>query len=489
MPSGLIQLVKYGSQDLFFTGNPQITFFKTVYRRYTNFAIDTVRQNFQDIDTSLLTDKERTLRTKIERYGDLVQNIYFVFDLPDIKSSGDRRFRWIKNIGTNIINHVNLLIGGQTIDKNYGEWLNIWHELTLPAEKKDAYNQMTGNIPEMYQPENAIGNNGMYPESDIDTGVIPSIQGRRIYVPLIFWFNRNPGLALPLIALQYVQVEIEFELKGLKDLYTIIETDASKDDYGYRVKPQTIITAHGIQNYVADDTIVSITSTSRTLQKFDINPFLLVDYIYLDEKERKRFAFTQHEYLIEQVNQSRYLGLEGTHSLELDLHLPTKEFIWVTKRNDVDDRNDWNNYTNWIDENIPPYRPTFINEFGATQEITSANYSFYKSPHIINESILLLDGFERFLEQPGQYFNLVQPFKHHKKCPKTGIHVYSFAIDADKYPQPTGTMNASHFNKIQLRVQTQSVYTTDSHKYDINVYAVEYNILRIIGGMAAKVFS
>lgn len=489
MPSGLIQLVKYGSQDLFFTGNPQISFFKTVYRRYTNFAIDTVKQQFQNIDTSLLTDTERTLRTKIERYGDLLTNIQFVFDLPDIKSTGERRFRWIKNIGTNVINYISILIEGQTIDKNYGEWLNIWHELTLPSEKQNTYNEMIGNVPEMYQPEIAPGNNGIYPEADISSDVIPSIMGRRIYVPLIFWFNRNPGLALPLIALQYNQVEIEIEMKSLKDLYTIIETDASNSNYGYRVKPETTTSEHGIQNYVADNTIVTVSNGSRRLQKFDIDPFLLIDYIYLDENERKRFAFSQHEYLIEQINQSNFLGLEGSHSLELDLHLPTKEFIWVTKRNDADDRNDWNNYTNWINESIPPYTRGYINEYGATPEITSANYSYYKSYQVLDETILLLDGFERFLEQPGQYFNQIQPYKHHKKCPKKGIHIYSFALNADKFPQPTGTMNASHFNKIQLNVKTQSVYTTESYKYNITVYAVEYNILRIVGGMAGKVFT
>lgn len=489
MPSGLIQLVRYGSQDIFFTGNPQITYFKTVYRRYTNFAMDTVRQDFRNIDTSLLVNTERKLRTKVERYGDLVHDIYFVFSLPKIKSSGDRRFKWIKYIGTNLINHVSLLIEGQTIDKNYGEWLNIWHELTLSSDKKDNYYKMIGHLPEMYQPENASGNNGIYPDSDIDNDTIPSIESRQIYVPLIFWFNRNHGLSLPLIALQYNQVEIEIELKPLKELYTLIETDATKSDYGYRVKPDTTISAHGIENYVDDGSKVKIEDGVRTLQKFDINPFLLLNYIYLDEDERRRFAFNQHEYLIEQVNQSTFLGLSGSHSLDLDLHHPIKELIWVTKRNDVDERNDWNNYSNWLNEDIPPYTPGYYNEYGPTTEITSSNYSFLKSPHILTESILYLDGFERFLEQPAEYFNWVQPYKHHKISPKTGIHIYSFALDADKFTQPTGMMNASHFNKIQLKVTTQSISSDESYKFDVNVYTIEYNILRIIGGMAGKMFA
>jgi hypothetical protein len=489
MPSGLIQLVRRGSQDLFFTGNPQITFFKTVYRRYTNFAIDTVRQNFRDIDTSLLKDRERKIRTKIDRYGDLVQNICLVFDMPDIMSNGDRRFRWVKNLGVNVVNYISLLIEGQTIDKNYGEWLNIWNELTLTEDKKNTYYEMIGHIPEMYNPENAPGNNGIYPEANIANDYIPSIQGRRLYVPLVFWFNRNPGLALPLIALQYNQIEIEIELNALTNLYTIIETNASSSNYGYRIKPSTTIAAHGIENYVADGNIVKIVDGDRTLQKFDINPFLLIDYIYLDEDERRRFSVNQHEYLIEQVTQSRFLGLQGSHSLELDIHLPTKELIWITRRNDADERNDWNNYTNWLDEDVPPFTPGYINEYGATEAITSDNYRYFKSSHILNEALLLLDGFERFLEQPASYFNLLQTYKHRKKCPKKGIHSYSFALEADKYPQPTGYMNASHFNKIQLNITTQSIDNSKNYKFDVNVYTVEYNILLIVGGMAGKRFS
>jgi len=489
MPSGLIQLVRYGSQDLFFTGNPQITFFKTVYRRYTNFSMDIIRQNFGETDTSLHTGTERTLKTKIDRYGDLIHDIYFVFTIPDVMSSEDRRFRWIQHLGTNILNYVSIMIEGQTIDKSYGEWLNIWHELTLPKDKQDNYYKMIGHIPEIYQPENAPGNNGIYPDADITTDFIPSIKSRQIYVPLIFWFNRNHGLSLPLIALQYNQVEIEVKLKALKDIYTIIETDTTSSNYGYRVKPDNTILAHGIEKFIADDTIVAVVDGNRTLQKFDINPFLLINYIYLDEDERRRFAFNQHEYLIEQVRQSTFLGLEGSHSLDLDLHHPIKEFIWVTKRNDADDRNDWNNYTNWINESVPPYTTGYYNEYGETTEVTSDNYSYIKSPHILTQSILYLDGYERFLEQPAEYFNWVQPYKYHKIGPKTGIHVYSFALDADKFTQPTGIMNASHFNTLQLKVTTQSILSSETYKFDVNVYTVEYNILRIIGGMAGKMFA
>lgn len=490
MPSGLIQLVRYGNQDIFFTGNPQITYFKSVYRRYTNFAMELVRQNFQDTDNSLLISEVRKVRTKIERYGDLIHDMYFVFTLPEIKSTEERRFRWIKNIGTNLINHANFMISGQTIDKHYGEWFNIWNELTLPSDKEETYNRMIGNIPELYCPENAPGNNGIYPSSDIDNDFMPSIQQYQIYVPLIFWFNRNPGLAFPLIALQYNFVEIEFELKSLKQLYTIIETDPTRDEYGYRVKPNSFISGHGIENFVSNGTIVSVDqNNNRVLQKFDIDPFLLINYIYLDEDERRRFAFNQHEYLIEKTRQSTFLGLEGSHSLELDLHHMVKELIWVTKRNDADDRNDWNNYTNWLDEKIPPYSTAYYNEYGATQEMTLASFPYYKSSDILTESVLYLDGFERFREQTAQYFNMVQPFKHHNKCPKRGIHVYSFAIDAGKFPQPTGAINMGHYNKIQLKVVTQSVYTNENYKFDVNVYSLEYNILRIVGGMGGLSWS
>jgi hypothetical protein len=173
--------------------------------------------------TELSFYQEKTFIRKFDRNADLISKVYFSFTLPEIMSPPGREFQWIKNIGTMIIRSVAIYIQGRKIDEHYGEWMHIWHELNLTADQREGYNRMTGNIPEIYDPANADGNNGVYPNAVIDVDFIPSIKSYRLYVPLIFWFNRHPGLALPLIALQYHEVEIQFIMRPVKDLYTIID--------------------------------------------------------------------------------------------------------------------------------------------------------------------------------------------------------------------------------------------------------------------------
>jgi len=490
MPGGLLQLEKYGSVDFILTGNPQISFFKSVYRKYTNFACQSISLQFDKSDLSF--SNTTTLKRRIERHGDLIGNMFFTFTLPEIQSEQGREFHWIKNIGTNIIQEVSIFVGGREIDKQYGEWLNIWNQLNLPTTKEEAYNKMIGNIPEIYAPEEAFENNGVYPDSMIDVDFIPSIQSYRIYVPLAFWFCRNPALAIPLIALQYHHVEIEMILRPIRDLYTIIETDSNQDNFGYRIKPDPSISAHRIENFLKNNDLASTNSNGvRTLIKFDINPELEINYIFLDKEERTLFASTEHEFLIERIFRVEHLGISGgsTTSLDLKIHHPTKELIWITRRSDVNERNDWNNYTNWIHENIPPHSITHYNPYGQTVNITSSNYQYYKNQNIIKNAKIILNGHDRFVEKDDRFFNLVQPYICDYRCPKSGIYCYSFALDNSKNIQPNGACNMSNYNDIKLWIEVQSISSSETYKYDVYIYAVSYNIFRIIGGMGNLEFS
>lgn len=493
MPGGLLQLEKYGNVDFILTGNPSISFFKAVYRKYSNFTIESIALEFDKTDLSF--DSTTTFKRVIPRDADLMSQVFVSFTLPEIQSEPGRDFHWIKNIGTTIIQEISIFVGGREIDKHYGEWLNIWNELTLPKEKEDTYNQMIGNIPEIYAPEESYENNGAYPDATVGIDFLPSIRSYRIYVPLAFWFCRHPGLALPLIALQYHHVEVEMILRPIKDLYTIIETDASQENFGYRVKPDPSISAHLIANFLSNNDLAATNSDgSRSLIKFDINPELEVFYIFLDKEERKRFAAVEHEYLIERTFRVEKSGLAGgtTKSLELLINHPVKQLVWVGKRSDIEDRNDWNNYTNWIIEGISPYSFTYINPYGATVNITSTNYVHYKDEHIIESAKLLLNGYERFKEKDDRYFNLVQPFNYNYRPPKTGINVYSFALNNSvniNTMQPSGGCNMSNFNKVELWVKLHSISSEESYLYDINIYAVSHNIFRILGGMGNLEFS
>jgi hypothetical protein len=256
MAGGLLQLAGYGNQDIYLTGSPLISYFKVVYRRYTNFSMENISL---DMDKTELSFNQQKQFTRIfDRNADLVSKVYLSLSLPEIMSPPGYEFQWIKNIGTNMISSVSVFIQGRKIDEHYGEWLHIWHELHLTADFREGYNEMIGNIPEIYDPANAPGNNGIYPSSVPGVDFLPSIKETRLYVPLIFWFNRHPGLALPLIALQYHEVELQFTLRPVKDLYTIIETKTSSANYGYRIKPLENDSSHSIANFLADGTLSTI---------------------------------------------------------------------------------------------------------------------------------------------------------------------------------------------------------------------------------------
>ncbi len=492
MPGGLLQLAGYGSQDIYLTGSPLISYFKIVYRRYTNFSMESISLELDK--TELSFDQEKIFKRKIDRNGDLVSKMYFTFTLPEIQSPSNVQFQWVKNIGTTIIKSVSFFIQGRKIDEHYGEWLHIWHELNLTADQRDGYNTMIGNIPEIYDPANADGNNGIYPGSVVDVDFIPSIKSYQIYVPMIFWFNRHPGLALPLIALQYHEAEIQFIMRPVKDLYTIIDTLPTSANYGYRIKPSSNFAYQGIENFLTS-TSLAITNPGggRNLIRFDINPRLEVTYIFLDSDERSRMAQVDHEYLIERVFRVEKEGITGssTTNIKLELHHPTKELVWTTKRDDTDLHNDWTNFTNWTDEVNPPYSVAYYNPYGQTRQMTPLNYSNYKEKSILKDAKILLNGFDRFSEKDTLYFNNLQPYESHTRIPKNGVYCYSFALNntnANSF-QPSGSCNFSMYNDIALLVSTNPIDSSENYKFITTIYAVSYNMLRITSGMGDLEFS
>ena len=523
MTGGLIQLAAYGAQDHYLTGNPQISFFKTVYRRYTNFSMESIRLSFEG-NTNVLLDKNISYTCKIVRNGDLLTNLYFCFTLPAIYSgtnnSKEYEFQWVENLGTNIIDSVSVHIGGESIDRHYGEWLNIWNELTLDNTQKETYNKMIGNIPELYDPKNTRGNldssgNPKYPTvlNSSTYEDIPSIPDQKIYVPLIFWFNKNPGLALPLVALQYHQVEIRMELRPLLDLYTLIDTNNKSDNYGKRIKPIMGIKNHSIENFIRDNNMIKITNQGRELSSFEINPYIEANYIFLDGKERERFADVEHQYLVETVRKITSIGHVGFTNINMDLQHPVKTIVWVGKRDDIDKRNDWNNYTNWL-YNVPPYRVDNyerIYNYGKYNNLyfypdpndSSQNWKQFKylKKDIITDSKLILNAMDRFDSKDSNYFKFVQPFQHLKKSTnKDGIFMYSFSLDPNKF-QPSGSCNMSRINKISIQFDINSPPllpiidpNNDANKnyyygYDFSVYILSYNILRIMSGIGGLEFS
>jgi hypothetical protein len=540
-----MQLVAYGAQDIYITGNPQITFFKVVYRRHTNFSMESIRQNFNGT-----VDFGKKVSCTIAKNGDLLHRIYLQIDLPEVSiTAGSNRFRWLNWLGHILVKNVDIEIGGQRIDKHYGDWFHIWNELTQEPGHQAGYANMVGNVPKLTQ----------YTLS----GSTPAVQ---LYVPLQFWFCRNPGLALPLIALQYHDVQVNMELRTFAECSNQIGTAISA---------------------------VSLAAN------------LYVDYIYLDTDERRRFAQVNHEYLIEQLQLVKENISSTTPQIKLLFNHPVKELIWIVQPDDhvtdgaVNNQVGGQQYFNYTDRldityfsGTPgdplgggmhdPYRGAFpltgktavgeavsagsnanVPEAGdkntvigsltqntwenmilsnvgihggtsseqlfnhthtissgtsggtvsvnatangddgvhthtsashthtipaSTSSIASAaaltTLSLYDSGvNPISDAYVELNGHKRFSKRKGRYFNLVQPYQHHKNCPATGINVYSFSLSPEEH-QPSGTCNFSRIDDAKLVLTL-----THSRASQARVYAVNYNVFRIMSGMGGLAYS
>ena len=391
---GLMQLVAYGAQDVYLTGNPQITFFKVVYRRHTNFATEAIEQT---INGSVAASSRVTVT--VARNGDLVGRTYLECNTGTVNKA---------NYGHAMIDNVVLEIGGQQIDKHYGHWLETWAELTEPqglgmtvvTGSTDAGKHNTGTP---YQNMACAGGVAGAALSNSVTAV------EKIHVPLQFWFNRNPGLALPLIALQYHEVKVSVTFGASADATS--ETDAS------------------------------------------LAAKLWADYIYLDTDERRRFAQVSHEYLIEQVQFQSY---SSSDSMDLTFNHPVKELVWTGAGAAAST------------STVGPSTPSAVD---------SGNWK------------LVLNGHDRMAQRDVQYFTRVQVWQHHTgvggMTPGTAgtndsIAVYSFALKPEEH-QPSGTCNFSRIDNAQLKC--------DGGSEDTRVYAVNYNVLRVMSGMGGLAYS
>ena len=402
MGGGLMQLVAYGAQDIYLTGNPQITFFKVVYRRHTNFSMEAIEQTFNGTQSG-----GSKVTATISRNGDLVHKMYYTFNPANLATSGATT----PNVGHSLLSEIELEIGGQSIDKHYGHWLQTWSELTEP------------NTQGLQSAIGAGGNNGAEPAQGLSTlyqrmsynhgGAAPTnmtLAPKFASVPLQFWFCRNPGLALPLIALQYHEVKVSITFAA-----------------------STGIAAAGT---------LALTSGQ-----------LWVDYIYLDTDERRRFAQQSHEYLIEQL---QFQQTAASSSVDLHFNHPVKELVFTGQTTAV------------AAAGVGPATPLAIGRTGATDTMT-----------------LKLNGHERFSPRHTYYFTRTQVHQHHTGFGSVtnadAIGVYSFALKPEEH-QPSGTCNFSRIDNARLEQAGTAAQA-------LNVYAVNYNVLRVMSGMGGLAYS
>ncbi len=431
MTGGLMQLVAYGAQDIYLTGNPMITYFKVVYRRHTNFAMESILQTFNGS-----VGWGNRVTALISRNGDLVSGMTLEVTLPLTIATE----RWTEKVGHFLMSRVEVEIGGQLIDRHYADWLEIWSQLSVPADKRVGYERMIGQFP-----KDVLGQpTGLQEISEASTLAAGQ---RKLYVPLQFWFCRNIGLALPLIALQYHEVKVNITFNA----YTNIA-----------------LTATGA---------ASAAATAGTL-----DASLWVDYIYLDTDERRRFAQVSHEYLIEQLqlnSESVTVGANQTTAFSLNFNHPVKELVWVYTSSGM--QRQPANYT-FGDAN-PEERVVTLT--GTLAAIRGQNMINPEQGGALASAKLQLNGHDRFASRDADFFNKVQPLQAHTSIPASpGIYVYSFALKPEEH-QPSGTCNFSRIDNAKLQLTATDTGMDGTFK----VFATNYNVLRVMSGMGGLAYS
>jgi hypothetical protein len=515
MTGGLIQLVAKGVQDIYLTNDPQITFFKIVYRRHTNFSTQPMSQRFSETP-----DFGKRVTCLISRNGDLMGKTILVIKLPAVKTlttstgiDAITKFAWVRKIGLALIKNIEIEIGGQVIDRHYGDWLNIWYELTY--KRTNGFRQMIGDTPDLYN-------------------FTSSKDSKTLYVPLSFWFCRDNTLALPLVSLLYSDVRINLEISDLDKCYLItpthyiyVENDIvnlkpfeyieqvingktasglfTHFDYTtkklyymkisntfkfYSITDSTIYNTPSrkielsYSDIIQDYRIYGLTSKEFVMPQFNssifthsyIKPklflndcYLLVTYIWVDSDERIKFADSRHDYLIEQLIYVNEKTLDSSNrGIRLDLIQPAKLIATVVQYSYLLDKNnnDHFNYTDsykYNDNGVPTGKSLVINE------------------------TIELNGVERVSFREYNYFNYYVPYTHFSHQCNEGINIYSFCLFPEKV-NPSGSCNMTQIDNIELKLKLDHNIAIDN-TVKSRTYQLGYNILRIINGLCSIVFT
>jgi hypothetical protein len=498
---GLLQLLAQGKQDVFLTGNPSTTWFKFVYTRYTNFAIESQQMYFDGSPTF-----GQKITCLVPRNGDLLGSLFLKLTLPQLYlspssftpvASAPVPVGYVNSPGHAIIKEISIQIGEQEIDKQTGQWMEIWSSLTTDASKQEGLRQMlqqkpgyphidyANNLPDL------SGNNKTVPKKyfsrengnlNIDiSGVNVDLTGEisifpttkypktydepimgpvTLYIPLRFWFNKNPGLYLPLLAMQYHQVRINITLASIQEMYYT----------------KMLYTPEGCKPCTSIN--VESCSTNLGIEMWG-------DYVFLDTPERRRFVSSSLEYLIEQVQYTPPLSIPSGSknvSLPLSFNHPIKEFIWVLQKNVSQCRHE---FFNW--SSLGFYEIEKAAEFGLSEPGNRTD--------LMLKANIQLDGQDRFSKRDPLYFRLIQPYQRHTNIPSDRyIYVYSIALKPED-SQPSGTLNASRIDNLILQLELSAgdceTGNRNSSTGDMTafVYATNYNILRVINGYAGLLFS
>lgn len=546
MAGGLMQLAATGQQSIILTGNPTKTFWKSTYAKYTNFGKQNFRLDYEGSPTIRLNE-ESTFLFKIKRHADLLMDCYASITLPNIWSPivpptadtsynwSPYEFKWIENLGAQMISQITITCGNQTIQQYSGQYLLSLVNRDFTQEKKDLFNRMTGNIPELNNPsqavlthKNILGYIDAYPNAyytpDL-AGAQPSIDGRILYIPILSWFSLKSQMAFPLIAMQYNELNISITFRPIREMFIIRDVYNHIDNFPY-IAPNFNQAHMQMYNFLQTPPDVSLNNYQDKRSVWSADIHLNCTYCFLSDEEAKIFASKDHKYIFKQVQETKYYNVTGQSRINIDSFGSVSSFMFYLQRSDVGVRNEWSNYTNWSYK----YKPSDITEVsGSNLQITPYGTGLYPdnkyitgtyTPANIKDILLsigiLIDGEYRENTMNAGVLNYVEKFARTNGGAPDGVYCYNFCLNTSPYDlQPSGAMDMSKYGIIQFELSTisppldsnaQTITICDpdtgeiiginkptwriyKYNYDMTLFEERINILSFMGGNAALMYA
>jgi len=497
MPGGILNLVSEGQPNVILNSNPSKTFFKSTYKKYTNFGLQKFRVDYEGSKNLSLTDYTEYV-FKIPRYGDLLMDSYLVVTLPDIWSTiipplnnttnnkwAPYEFRWIKNIGAKMISRIQITCGSQLLNEYSGDYLLAMAQRDFTADQFDKFNQMIGEVSELTSPENARSRNNVYPSAfwNNDELLEPSIASRELYIPINAWFCLNTQQAFPLTALQYNELSIKIIFRPIFELFQIRDVLDQPNNYPY-VAPNINNDYMQFYRFTQPPPDVSLQSSAyldKTNAWDSSSIYLNCTYGFLSDDERAFFSQNEQKYLFKKLYETIFYNIAGQTRIDLkSLGMVSTETFYF-QRSDANLRNEWSNYTNWPYDyqpsNIIPtpttseYRitymhddmPTTITLSGPGVNIDNSLTGFYMTPKLDPQNTqdilvslgILFDGTYRENTQFAGVYNYIEKYLRTTGNAPNGLYVYNYGLHANYADlQPSGAVNMSRFNKIEFEIVT-----------------------------------
>ena len=561
MAGGLLNIISVGTNNIILTGTPTKTFFKVMYSKYTNFGLQKFRIDYEGSRSLRLTE-DSVFSFKIPRYAELLMDTYLVVTLPNIWSPicnpidpsinpaentnnkwASYDFRWIKDLGTQIIREISITCGSQTIQRYSGQYLAAMVERDFSSEKKELFNRMTGNIEELYDPANAFSRVNAYPSAYNTPNILgaePSIRGRQLYIPINTWFTFDSRCAFPLICLQYNELYINVTLRPIQELFQVRDIYDPANNYPY-IQPDFNKEYFQMYRYLQTPPSVYIQPNqyqtdnmyTNKITDWNADVHLLSTYCFLSKEEVQLFASEDQMYLIKDVFQYNFQNLVGSSKIRLTSNGMVSSWMWFFQRNDVNMRNEWSNYTNWPYRTVPsdvqlaPNKCNLDPSFGGYGPYTnpdgsntglfiSGDFNADNQKEILETMGILLNGDYRENIMTNGVYNYVEKYTRTQGSAKDGLYCYNFCLNTSPFEyQPSGAINLSKFKNIDLEISTfvPVIDTVNSeyqiicspsgvpigvskqnwrlyeYNYNMVLFEERYNILSFIGGNAGMLYA